>query len=359
MEKHADELQKRSDTALLGAIRNDRSGQATKKTARTDGEVQYQARDEYDPETATIKKQIENSKHLLNEMEPAADKTVPYFGKGQKDAAARWAIAELQRKGYHVDKQGYGIIYFDKNDIDAAARYADTPAEKGALALIYDVLKRGKEIGRHEDHDKRGKKTITFGAPVVLNGIRGNMAVVVNMRSNHFYAERIVLPDGSAFILPEKKNAPQELPRGVVQKDSLAKATSGGSNNSIREESEKSNTKLQERDFMPDDRELLLEAAEGGQGGAELQEYSKKAQKLEEHRRRLQRLQEAVESAEGLERDNHGEAPEDGEEHPERGGGPSEDGGHAAAQAGAGEGNGRLAVSCRLPLHECAVFGFV
>ncbi len=59
----------------------------------------------------------------------------------------------------------------------------------------------------------------------------------------------------------------------------------------------------QERDFMPDDRELLLEAAEGGQSGRELQEYRKKAQKLEEHQRRLQRLQEAAESAEGAEKD--------------------------------------------------------
>ena len=68
-------------------------------------------------------------------------------------------------------------------------------------------------------------------------------------------------------------------------------------------DSQNKDIRYQERDFMPDDRELLLEAAEGGQSGRELQEYRKKAQKLEEHKRRLQRLQEAAESAEGAEKD--------------------------------------------------------
>lgn len=246
---YMDQLQKIWDKALTEAARNAADvGTETKTAADNGGRVQYQNRDSYDPETATIKKQIDNSLNLLNSMDPVGEKDVPYFKKGEKDKAALWAITELKKKGYQVDKQGYGTIYFDKNDIDQAIRYADTAAEKGAMIFLPDVLKRGIEIGRHDNHDNRGKRTITFGAPVVMNGIRANMAVVVNMRSNHFYAERIVLPDGSAFVLPEKTNTPQDLPRGVVHKDSLAKATSGGSANSIRASSEKSNRKNSERD---------------------------------------------------------------------------------------------------------------
>ena len=196
--------------------------------------VQYQkSTGEYDAESATIKQQIDNSQDKLNAMNPVANKTVPIFNKREKPKAAAWAIDQLKSKGFKAERQGFGTIYFDEDDISTAARYADTPAEKAALSLVYEVAKRGIEIGRHDNHDNREKKTVTFGAPVVLNGERGNMAVVVNLRGNHFYAERIVTPDGSIFVLPEPKNTSQELQRGVTQKGSLANATSDVSKKNI------------------------------------------------------------------------------------------------------------------------------
>lgn len=219
---------------------------AQKGEAATEG-VQYMKNaDEYDAETASIKKQLDNSADKLNSMDVVVKATVPYFRTGDKPKAADWAINRMKERGFHADRQGFGRVFFSEKDIRTAARYADTPAEKGALGLVYDVVKRGIEIGRHEDHDSRGKKTVTFGAPVEMNGTRGNMAVVVNMRSNHFYAERVVLPDGSAFVLTEIKETPQELPRGVAQKSSLAEATSSASKGIVADLVGKSNNEISE-----------------------------------------------------------------------------------------------------------------
>ena len=56
------------------------------------------------------------------------------------------------------------------------------------------------------------------GGVYCANGIRGYMAVVVNMRNKKYYVHRLVLPDGSAFKLEENKNADQEPQRGVPER---------------------------------------------------------------------------------------------------------------------------------------------
>ena len=56
--------------------------------------------------------------------------------------------------------------------MDKGLRYADTAEEKAALAVLPQVLKRGIEIGDHANHKNRVKQTVTFAAPVELNGTR-------------------------------------------------------------------------------------------------------------------------------------------------------------------------------------------
>lgn len=187
----------------------------------------------YDPETASIKEQIENSRTILNRMEVVARASVPTNLKN-KDGAAAWAAEHLRGSGYRVDRQGYGDIFFSKKDLDKGLRYADTSEEKAALAVLPQVLKRGIEIGDHANHKQRTKQTVTFAAPVELNGVRGNMGVVVNRNGNHYYAHRIVLPDGTAFRFSDTNdNAAQELSRGVADIRSLADTTSAASDTSI------------------------------------------------------------------------------------------------------------------------------
>lgn len=104
------------------------------------------------------------------------------------------------------------------------------------MILVSDVLTEGIEIGAHTNHKGRGKSAVTFAAPVVMNGIRGNMAVMVNRNSDSYNAHRIVLPDGTAFRFSDKKaDAASGLPQGVAQKSSLAKAADIASENRVSE----------------------------------------------------------------------------------------------------------------------------
>lgn len=198
---------------------------------------------EYDPETAGIKEQLEHSAETLNAMRTVTSVEVPQ-NFTSKSEAAKWAIETLKRTGYQVDRQGYGVIHFNAKDINRGANYADTSAEKAALAALPAVLKKGIEIGGHDNHKAREKQTVTFAAPVELNGIRGNMAVVVNKRGDHYYAHRIVLPDGKAFVFSEKNNATREPSRGVTVSGSLAETTSVASKDSISNSAENVNTIL-------------------------------------------------------------------------------------------------------------------
>lgn len=233
----AGEIEARDAASRRGLMAEERRGRkpdtGDENTVFADGSG-WNSYSEQDSETSSIKEQIENSREKLNAMGLVARASVPTDLKS-KDAAAQWAAERLKSSGYKVDRQGYGDIYFSKKDMDKGLRYADTAEEKAALAVLPQVLKRGIEIGGHANHKGRTKQTITFAAPVELNGTRGNMAVVVNKNGNHYYAHRIVLPDGTAFRFSEegKSNAAQELSRGVTVSGSLADTTSAASENSI------------------------------------------------------------------------------------------------------------------------------
>lgn len=97
------------------------------------------------------------------------------------------------------------------------------------------------------------QKRHTFAAPVEINGIRGNMAAVVQLTGkNHYHTHRIIMPDGSAFVFQEKANAVSTTVGGITE----AASSSGGttptintaSKDSIRPGNEKSNTKFSVRD---------------------------------------------------------------------------------------------------------------
>ena len=191
----------------------------------------------YDAETAGIKEQLIQSQEKLNKMEVVSKKTVPENLRS-KPQAAEWAINELKGKPDYVDRKGVGQVDVSQKAIRNAVKYADTPAEKAALVAAPDVIKRGIEIGGHDNHKSRGKSTMTIAAPVELNGQRGNMAVVINLRGNKYYAHRILTPDGAVFKFEHGKelkiDTGRESQRGVTVPGSLANATSSVSNNTIR-----------------------------------------------------------------------------------------------------------------------------
>lgn len=209
------------------------------KTGKSGTSVQYLIKNTYDSEKSSIHDQLKNSQNVLNKMNIVFSSQVP-TKVGKAYEAGTWAIDELKKYGYQADRQGFGKIYFDAENIRDAMKYLDTDAEKVSIVALYKVLKQGIVIGEHGNHKQREKHTITFAAPVELNGIRGNMAVVVNMRNNQYKVHRILMPDGSMFKFADtKKDTEQEMQRGVPE-GSLADATSSVSNTSIAQKTEKS-----------------------------------------------------------------------------------------------------------------------
>lgn len=133
------------------------------------------------------------------------------------------AASVLRRMGYYtpieLPRNGYiGTIAHKAGGvkIDGTPFWEVVSGRKGEFSMknapTYDST--GRELSEHKD---RKKRTILFAAPVELNGIRGNMGVVVNANGNHYYAHRIVLPDGSAFEFLNKANAVPTTVGGITE----------------------------------------------------------------------------------------------------------------------------------------------
>ncbi len=154
--------------------------------------------------------------------------------------------------------------------------YIDTDAEKVSIIAVYRVLKRGIKIGEHGNHKLRGKHTITFAAPVELNGVRGNMAVVVNMRNNRYKVHRILMPDGSGFTYENKKDV-EPTGSGITRSNASKGSDIGSTSTTIIPDSEtksnpseeKSAKKILEGKYSLSDREGREALAEAFYGMAE------------------------------------------------------------------------------------------
>lgn len=216
-------------------------------TAAGEGDgVKYSLKNTPDKTVVSIKQQIANASQTLNDTEPVVQKNVSeIFGEMNIKQKRSWAETEALKYGNRVDRQGYGEIEVSRKDVNSALNYLQSDGEIAAFAALPYVLKRGKEIYREADHKGRGYSTVTFAAPVVINGTRGNMAVVVRETSkNHYDMHRIVMPDGSAFTFAEKTNAETGPTAATSSTDALTQPTASTSKNSISTEGENVNRKF-------------------------------------------------------------------------------------------------------------------
>ena len=214
--------------------------------------------EEYDPETASIKEQIAHSKDELNKMSPVVEKTVPKTLNRASDTF-KWVEEMYSSIAYTVHRDGFGDIRVNRKDISKGLRYAKTAEERAAISLVPDVLKNGIEIGAHENHKGRDKATITFSAPVIMNGTRGNMAVLVNRNNDNYNAHRIVMPDGSVFKFSDEKiDTTPERSQGVAQTRSLAETADAVSDNSIPTNTQSVNKQYSVSERTPEQKKEIL-----------------------------------------------------------------------------------------------------
>ncbi len=190
---------------------------------------------DYDAEIAHIKDQLRASQDELNAMSPVFTLSdVPDVGKGKREQR-RWIVDVLRRTGFAVDREGFGRIEFNEKQLDAGLRYVKSQEEAIAYSSIPHVLKRGIEIHDHSDHKGREFGTTTIAAPVEIGGVRGNVGIVVKKtKGNVFKALRILMPNGTLFVLDKNTEASSGLTGALSQRwDTHAAPTEDASKNRI------------------------------------------------------------------------------------------------------------------------------
>lgn len=143
-----------------------------------------------------------------------------------------------------MDRQGFEIIEIGENQLSDSTRYLNNPAEFAAWMCVPKVLKRGMVISGHKNHKDRGYPSITIAAPVVINGKRGDVAVVVQQKGkNKYHVHRILMPDGSRFEYENTKNAESTGDSIVGKKANKRLSIDSASNDSITQPEKSVNRK--------------------------------------------------------------------------------------------------------------------
>ena len=200
-------------------------------------EIRYAANDT--DESKHLKDQLIEHQDEINAMEPVANITVLQIdprtidkGKGKAARIKDRAYALFKKIGYHVERMGFGNVLIEENQIDKALTYLKTDEEIAAMEAVPYVIKRGNEIYSEEKHKgNNGVGSHTFAAPVVIAGVRGNMAVVVQSTSgNRYKTHKILMPDGSVFTFEqEKKQAgPPRRNSSIIEAQTQATVTASG-----------------------------------------------------------------------------------------------------------------------------------
>lgn len=263
MEQYAGELQKIWDNALVQAAENRQRAQSGPDTGASAAQVRYEVRESKDETVSGIKEQIRRNAKALEAMEPVGSAIVSGIERMTIAQKRQWAETILRPTGYKVDRQGFGSIYFEPRHINQGLNYLKQDGDIAAFTMLPKVLKRGIVIESRENHKGRNFGTVTIAAPVEINGIRGNMAAVVQLTGkNHYHTHRIIMPDGASFEFLTEKNT-ESKPAGALPKtDTHATPIDSASTNSIHSSAGNSQEKFSMREAGITDRELLANALE-------------------------------------------------------------------------------------------------
>lgn len=153
-------------------------------------------------EGKSVKQQLEENADKLNSMEPVFVRNDISAQKGNRGDNLNWILKELGTKDIRVQREEIGEIILDSKRISNSLRYLKSDGELAAYTALPEVLKNGTIIDAINNHKGREYSTLTIGAPVVINEVRGNVAAVIKQDSgkNVYKAHRILLPDGSSFV---------------------------------------------------------------------------------------------------------------------------------------------------------------
>jgi len=158
-------------------------------------------------EAQHIKDQIRDNQDNLNALPIVAEYTCDYIDTSIKNWRIKFraeVISFYSGIGTKINRRGFGDVIIVPRIISDALRYVTNSGEAAAFFVAHKVIKQGIMIGYHTNHKDRSLDTISFSAPVELNGKRGNMAVVVKVAGRNLYkTHRILTPEGKLFLLDD------------------------------------------------------------------------------------------------------------------------------------------------------------
>ena len=246
-------------------------------------------------EGKSVKQQLEENADKLNSMEPVFVRNDISVQRGNRGDNLNWILKELGTKDIRVQREGVGEIILDSKRISNSLRYLKSDGELAAYTALPEVLKNGTIIDAINNHKGREYSTLTIGAPVVINEVRGNVAAVIKQDSgkNVYKVHRILLPDGSSFVYKKNESSAE---RAEVNTQNVPTRTPAVTafNNSILENGEKHNSNFNQkyqdknvknstREVSPEEKARLLREEEerrkeyGSKGGYEGHSMSRRA----------------------------------------------------------------------------------
>lgn len=240
-----------------------------------DSFIRYSAND---TESMGIKEQIRKNADAINKL--AVVKDFEYDLPSELSASEKRKRIIDAYSAQNTDDNGnavitrpnFGDVSVGTKDIQKGFRYLNDDSEYVAVLAVPDIIKNGVEIHSNENHKNRNYSTVTFAAPVTINGVTGNMAVVVkNTDKNKYKMHRILTPDGNVFEIRDSKNSSYNV--GTADNNISGSPTiTTVSNNSIRENGENVKYSIKENqnedvdineivnsDMTPDEKRTALE----------------------------------------------------------------------------------------------------
>lgn len=189
----------------------------------------------------SIKDQLNSKSDILNKMNPVFNDNTEFKFTGKNDSV-EWAMQFFKGNDYKINRKELGDIIIDRKRIRNGLRYLKTEKEITAFAAVEDVVKKGVIINRSDNFKGRNYNTVTIAAPIMLNGEKLNMAVVVRQRDGNYYkVHKIQLPDSSLTFEKERNNAERA---GLTENGSGLSPADIVSDNTVSPSTENVNSKF-------------------------------------------------------------------------------------------------------------------
>ena len=208
---------------------------------------------------SSIKSQMVKHMADINRMNPVADIE---FDKSKGKTYANILDEVLRTKfGYKIDRADGASFLFDKVAIATLRRYVTTDEEAAAVTAAPYVLKRGKAISGHKNHKGNRYPSVTYAAPVTINGERVNVGVVVLFGDkNRPHSLRVLMPSGKEYVM--KKTEADSGRRWALPDGSVRSSTESASEKNVAQ-TEQNVKKYSDRDNAPTFYSLMAKVVDG------------------------------------------------------------------------------------------------